>query len=236
MIVFALVPMKHESQRVSGKNYRLFNGKPLYTHILDTLISCECIDGVVVNTDSKLISRGINDRYDQVLVLPRPHSLCGNNVPMNEILLHDVANTEADVYIQTHSTNPILSVKTIDAAIKTYIERSYINDSLFSVTRLQSRLWDWRYKPINHDVEVLLNTQDLQPVYEENSCIYIFTGKLLRQRRNRIGYKPYLFEMDAIEAMDIDTLIDFKVAEALYRERTIEENTNLITPITAGIR
>jgi len=64
-----------------------------------------------------------------------------------------------------------------------------------------------------------LRTQDLPPVYEENSCIYIFTRQTLAQRRNRIGERPYLFEMDPLEARDIDEEFDFILADLLMRQR-----------------
>lgn len=233
-MIVALVPMKDHSERVPGKNYKMFNGRPLYTYILDTLSQCELVDEVAVDTDSEVIAKGIEERYKKVWILPRLPSLRGDNVPMNDVLMYDVNTIGAKVYIQTHSTNPMLSAATIDSAIKKFLEVGHIYDSLFSVTKIQARLWDWQRRPINHNVEILLNTQDLPPVYEENSCIYVFTYDSLRKRGNRIGDKPYLFLIDATEAVDIDTLLDFKVAEALHKERTIEKSTDLITPITAG--
>jgi CMP-N-acetylneuraminic acid synthetase len=92
-------------------------------------------------------------------------------------------------------------------------------DSLFSVTRWQCRLWDGLGRPINHNPAVLLRTQDLPPVYEENSCVYIFTRKNLVNRRNRIGERPFLFEIEASEAWDIDEEIDFQIAEFLLTHR-----------------
>ena len=96
---------------------------------------------------------------------------------------------------------------------------SFNNDSLFGVTRLQTRLFDHKYKPINHDPNVLLRTQDLPPVYEENSNIYIFTKDVIVNCKNRIGKNPILFQIDREEAWDIDEEIDFKIAELLYLER-----------------
>ena len=96
-------------------------------------------------------------------------------------------------------------------------------DSLFSVTRWQTRLWDAEGRPLNHDPDVLLRTQDLPPVYEENSCLYIFTRERFLERRNRLGYRPYLFEIPALEAVDIDEPADWAVAECLLRQRRGEE-------------
>jgi CMP-N-acetylneuraminic acid synthetase len=92
-------------------------------------------------------------------------------------------------------------------------------DSLFGVTRLQSRLWDGLGRPINHNPAILLQTQELPPVYEENSCLYIFTGDNLARRRNRVGERPYLFEIERDEAWDIDEEIDFRLVELFIQAR-----------------
>jgi CMP-N-acetylneuraminic acid synthetase len=92
-------------------------------------------------------------------------------------------------------------------------------DSLFSVTRLQTRLWDQLTRAINHNPAILLQTQDLPPVYEENSCIYIFTRQTLVDRRNRLGERPLMFPISPEEAWDIDELIDFEVTEFFMRKR-----------------
>ena len=92
-------------------------------------------------------------------------------------------------------------------------------DSLFSVTRLQTRLYDSKGKAINHDPSVLLQTQDLPPVYEENSCIYLFTAESLRKNKTRIGANPILFETNPEESWDIDEEIDFKLAELMILAR-----------------
>jgi CMP-N-acetylneuraminic acid synthetase len=213
----ALVPMRHESQRVLGKNYRLLAGKPLYYHILETLLDCEEIAQVVVDTDSPTIIDGLSRAFPQVQVLERPYHLRAGEISMNEVLLHDTSLVEADFYVQTHSTNPLLRGKTISRAIQ-FMQESYpVYDSLFSVTRIQTRLWDAAGKPINHNPEILLRTQDLPPVYEENSCLYIFTREILATRRNRIGQRPHMFEIDSTESWDIDEEIDFAIVDLIKR-------------------
>ncbi|HEX9387868.1 MAG TPA: acylneuraminate cytidylyltransferase family protein, partial [Anaerolineales bacterium] len=88
-------------------------------------------------------------------------------------------------------------------------------DSLFSVTRLQTRLYDEHGHAINHDPAVLIQTQDLPPVYEENSCLYLFRRENLLKRHHRIGEKPLMFEIDAEEAWDIDEEMDFEICNFL---------------------
>ncbi len=217
--IVALVPMRHTSVRVPGKNYRPIAGKPLYHHILDTLLSCPEISQVVVDTDSPVILEGLAKDLPGVTALLRPEHLRADTIPTNEILMHDTAQVPADLYLQTHSTNPLLRAQTISAAIRALKDVYPAYDSLFGVTRLQTRLWDELGRAINHNPAVLLRTQDLPPVYEENSCIYLFTRETLAQRRNRLGERPLMFAIPAEEAWDIDEEIDFTVADVLLRAR-----------------
>jgi CMP-N-acetylneuraminic acid synthetase len=217
--IVALVPMRHDSKRVPGKNYRLMCGKPLYAHIIETLLSCPEIDQVVVDTDSPTILEGLSKDYPQVKTLLRPQELRADTTPTNEILVYDTSQVPADLYLQTHSTNPLLKPETISKAIQKLREVYPEYDSLFSVTRLQTRLWDELGRAVNHNPAVLLRTQDLPPIYEENSCLYLFTRETLISRRNRLGERPLMFEMDAREATDIDEELDFLIAETLMQKQ-----------------
>ena len=215
--IVALVPMRHESERVKQKNYRDFNGKPLFYWILETLLSCPSISEIYIDTDSPVIKETAPKVGDRVHIIDRPKELCGGDVPMNSILLYDVEFAKADYYIQTHTTNPLLRKQTIEEAIREFLRQGGY-DSLFSVTKLQSRLWDERSKPINHNVDVLARTQDLPAVFEENSNIYIFTKEVLEKRKNRIGDRPFMFEINKMEAWDIDEELDFTLAELIHKQ------------------
>jgi len=195
--IVALVPMRHTSVRVPGKNYRPIAGKPLYHHILETLLSCPEISQVVVDTDSPVILEGLAKDFPGVTALLRPEHLRADTIPTNEILMQDTAQVPADLYLQTHSTNPLLRAQTISAAVRALKDVYPAYDSLFGVTRLQTRLWDEVGRAINHNPAVLLRTQDLPPVYEENSCIYLFTRETLAQRRKRLGERPLMFAIPA---------------------------------------
>jgi CMP-N-acetylneuraminic acid synthetase len=215
--IVALVPMRHHSQRVPGKNYRHLAGKPLYQHIIESLLTCQELSEVMVDTDSPSIMEGLNEKYPQVRILERPEHLRADQVPMNEILAYDTAQVEADFYLQTHSTNPLLKPGTISAAIQSFLDKFPVYDSLFSVTRLQTRLWDQLGRAVNHNPAILLQTQDLPPIFEENSCIYIFQRETLLNRRNRLGERPLMFEIDPAEAWDIDDELDFEITEFLLK-------------------
>ena len=217
--IAALVPMRHHSQRVPGKNFRNLAGKPLFHYILETLLQCPEIYQIAVNTDSEVIQNDIEKNFPGIIVIIRPEKLRADSIPMNEILMYDTGQVSADLYLQTHSTNPLLKATTISKAINEFRRQSPTFDSLFSVTRLQTRLWDQNTLPVNHDPDVLLQTQDLPPIFEENSCIYLFTAENLKRRGNRIGENPMMYEIPVEEALDIDEESDFQIADLLMKNR-----------------
>ncbi|HEY8722910.1 MAG TPA: acylneuraminate cytidylyltransferase family protein [Gaiellaceae bacterium] len=212
------MPMRHDSERVIGKNYRMLGDRPLFHHIISTLLAVPRIDKVVIDTDSDVIAQSAADAFPEVQVIERPEHLRGGDVAMNDVLLNDIDVIDADLYLQTHSTNPLLRTQTISDALAAF-DAADDSDSLFTVTPLQTRLWTADGQAINHDRNVLLRTQDLPPVMEENSCLYVFTGDLLRTRENRIGERPLLYPLSPQEAWDIDEESDWTVVEALYAAR-----------------
>ena len=216
--IVALVPMRHNSERVPQKNYRLFAGKPLYHYIINSLLSCKFISQVVIDTDSTTIKQDILRTFPQIVTIDRPAHLIDGKVSMNDVLQHDVQVVDAKYYLQTHSTNPLLRTKTIENAIQKFIDGMDQYDSLFSVTRVMARLWDQKVRPVNHDPSILLRTQDLPPIYQENSCIYIFSRQSLETHQNRIGKHPLIYEIESLESWDIDEELDFIIAEFLYKK------------------
>jgi CMP-N-acetylneuraminic acid synthetase len=211
--------MRHDSERVRGKNYRPLGGRPLFQHIIDTLMATPAVTKVVIDTDSDVVRDSTQAAFPEVEVLERPLHLRDGMTPMNDVLLNDVGRLDGDLYLQTHSTNPLLRTGTVTAAVERLLADPD-HDSLFGVTRLQTRLWNPDGTPLNHDRAVLVRTQDLPPVYEENSCIYLFTRASLERHGNRIGERPILFEISRDEAWDIDEEVDFRIAEALYALRS----------------
>lgn len=221
--IIALVPMRHHSQRVPGKNYRPLAGKPLFHHILETLLRVPEIDGIVVDTDSDSVMGSLKLYFPQVKIVDRPVALRADDVPMNDILVHDTAQVPADFYLQTHSTNPLLKPETVSRAIGEFLSAYPAYDSLFSVTRLQTRLYRPDGTAINHNPRELIQTQDLPPVYEENSCLYLFTRENLIKRSHRIGDKPLMYEIAAEEAWDIDDELDFAICDFLLKRQPTNE-------------
>lgn len=214
--VIALVPVKNHSERVKGKNFREFGGKPLYHRILQTLERTYAVDEVIINTDSEKVMVEAPKLFPKVRVIERPEELRGDLVSVNKLIAHDLALSDGDLYIQTHATNPLLRPETIAGALKEFSAREEEGyDSLFTVNRFRSRFYRHDGGAINHDPSELLRTQDLPPVYEENSVLYVFSKESFTKKSRRIGLKPVMYETPAMESIDIDDEFKFLLAELL---------------------
>jgi CMP-N-acetylneuraminic acid synthetase len=212
--------MKANSTRVKGKNFREFCGKPLFRWILDTLLEVKEISQIVINTDARniLAENGLLET-DRIVIRDRKPHICGDHVSMNLVLSDDVANIPADLYLMTHTTNPLLSAATIRRAIVDFqgAKAEGKADSLFTVDRVQNRFYRSDCSPVNHDPGNLIPTQDLEPWFEENSNLYIFTPESFFKTSARIGERPIMLESPALESIDIDTPDDWQLANAVAR-------------------
>jgi NAD(P)-dependent dehydrogenase (short-subunit alcohol dehydrogenase family)/CMP-N-acetylneuraminic acid synthetase len=248
MKISAILPIKHISTRVPGKNYRDFNGSPLFTIILNTLIKCNIFYKIIIDTNSDIVKKIIKNEYysnENIILYDRPKDLWDGDIAMNVILENVInnLNIDCDIFFQTHTTNPLLSANTITNSINKFIKKEKEGyDSLFSVKKWQTRLYKLKknnIEAINHNPNELLPTQNLDPLYEENSCIYIFKKSILIKKKHRIGYKPYIFTMNDIESSDIDIETDFIIAECLHKCLIIDKITKnkiiLVTGAYGGI-
>ena len=222
--VIALLPMKKDSERVPNKNKRKISGKPLFFFIADNLKQVDSISQLFINTDCPEIATLAKKRYGNwVSIIERPNNLRGHEISMNNIIEYDIKKIgiEND-FLQTHSTNPLLKASTISETIKIYTQnkKKLTHDSLFSVSPMKKRLYDKNFSPINHNPKVLIQTQNLDPIYEENSNIYIFSGNSFLKNQHRIGENPYLYKMrtDNFESLDIDEKNDWILAEILLNK------------------
>lgn len=217
----ALMPLKAHSARVQSKNFRTIAGKPLFRWTLDALMGSEKIDSVVINTDARdLLAE--NDLRDgdyngRMIIRDRSEELCGDFTSMNLILEDDIKHIPSDVYFMTHTTNPLISTKTIDWLLSEFeSERGKRGaDSIFTINRHQTRFYSEDGSPINHDPANLIRTQDLPPYLEENSVAYLFTKESFESTRARIGSTPRMLETPPLESVDIDEPADWFMAESL---------------------
>ncbi len=227
MKVVALMPMKANSERVRGKNFKDFVGKPLFRWMLDTLKSVSMIDAVVINTDAReiLAENGLIED-ERVIIRDRKKEICGDFVSMNVVIDDDIKNIDADIYLMTHTTNPLLSKKSIEKAISQFKNALMLGkaDSLFTVDMVQERFYDADVNALNHDPKNLVRTQDLKPWFKENSNLYLFTKDSFNITKARIGKNPMLLETPPFESIDIDTPDDWDLALVMveyYRKKGV---------------
>jgi len=214
--VTAIVPIKEHSQRLPRKNFREFNGRPLFHWILDTLESVPEIDQIIVNTDAKEIMQEAPNHFD-IEVSERPERFREDEVT-SRIIKYEVDRTDSDVYLHTYCTCPLLESKTISKAIKQFVA-SDEHDSILPVTKHKKRFYDDEFQPINHDPQNVVRSQDLPPIYEENSALFIYTVETLNRAGSRIGDNPLPIEINEHEAIEIDYLSDFELAQAVHAQR-----------------
>ena len=169
MKVAVIIPIKYNSLRVPGKNFKLLDGKPLFYYIINTLLKCKYVKYIIINIDSEKIKEKILNYFnvDKLIFYNRPFELVGDDVSTNKLIEDTLKNNniEVDLYLQTHVTNPLLSTNTIKLAIEKYIELKDKNDSLFSVKTLQTRLYNKDSEAINNNIDILIKTQDLYQIY-----------------------------------------------------------------------
>lgn len=216
----ALLPLKAESQRVPNKNFKLLNNKALFKWILEKLISIKYIDQIIINTDATTkvrnnLGKNINKK---ILIKNRKKKLRGNKVSMNRIIEDDLYDSKNENILMTHATNPLLTKRFIIDCINEYkisVVKNY--DSLVTFDQFYGRFFDHNYKPINHSEGQLIQTQDLKPLYFENSNLYLFSKKSFKTKKNRIGNKPKFMISPKEISLDIDNKTDWKIAEKLIK-------------------
>lgn len=218
-IYTAILPIKFNSERVSGKNFRDFLGSPLYLHILRSMLDVQSIKRIVINTDApkNFFDSEVNDSKVDFSI--RPKDLIGETVSMNSIIDYEIMRTGESKFFMTHATNPLLTSETISKMLELFSSTTFKNDSIVSISKYFGRFLDVNGFPMNHNSDSLVRTQDLEPVYFENSCGYVFSQKSFSTSKSRIGKNPLFFETPKLESIDIDDEEDWVIAEALAKHR-----------------
>lgn len=209
MKIVAIMPIKLKNERCPGKNTRLLGAKPLLQYELDSLketglcssINVFCSDESVVS----YLPKGVN-------FLQRPKELDLPTSNFTQIFTCFMNEIDADIYVYAHATAPFISVETMKACIEAVKSGEY--DSAFCAVKLQDYLWQ-NGEPLNFDATNLPRTQDLEPIYQETSGVYVFTKEVFKQYKRRIGVKPFIKEVSFREAVDIDNPEDFDLAEIM---------------------
>jgi len=219
-VITALLPMKANSERIPNKNFKPISGKPLFAWMLQVLCDLDFVDRVIINTDAN--SDAFSGYLDNAKIVLRKRSpdLCGDMVSMNKIIEDDILSDKNNIFLMTHTTNPLISKETFKKAIEGFTHRDKsLFDSLYSTTKFQGRFYYEGSVAINHNPDELLRTQDLPPVFLENSCLYLFEKDTFLQTKTRIGKKPILFVTPQLESVDIDTEDDWLIASLLLNQK-----------------
>ena len=212
----AILPMKGQSQRVPAKNARMVGGRPLFHWMLETLTASRAVTRIVVETDSDALAEGALALCPDAVLLRRPQRLRGHDVSMNALLAWHLEQLDGARFLQVHATTPLLRPATLDGAVAA-LDAAPDRDSLFGVSRRHVRLYWADGRAINHDPETLIQTQDLPPVLEENSTLYLFSRDSFARAGRRIGARPLMYETPRAESWDIDDAADLSLCDALLR-------------------
>ena len=207
--IVAVMPIKLKNERLPGKNIKLLGDKPLLQYELDNLIATKLLQEIYVYCSNEQITPYLPE---QVRFLKRSPMLDLPTSNFTQIFETFMQMIDADVYVYAHATAPFISVNTMISCINAVVSGKY--DSAFCASKIQDYLWE-NNTPLNFDATNLPRTQDLNPIYRETSGVYVFTKDVFKRLHRRIGDKPFIAEVSIKEAVDINTLEDFKLAEAL---------------------
>ncbi|WP_353097081.1 acylneuraminate cytidylyltransferase family protein [Tissierella praeacuta] len=204
------IPIKSNSERVLGKNFRVLNGKKLYEYIITNAIEAQCFDDVYVDTNSEEIKKYANELG--VKVIDREPRLAENTANGNDLLVYQQElHPEYDYYFQLFATAPYLQPDSIRNCAN-FMLNSEEFDSCFTAVPNHGFYW-LNNLPVNYRPDVLPRSQDLVPVMEETTGMYGISSESLKKYKSRIGRKPYIYCVNKFEAVDINTEEDLKMAE-----------------------
>ena len=209
MTIAGFMPIKLHNERCPGKNTRLLGNKPLLQYELDNLKATGLCDSISVFCSNEAV---IPYLPEGVTFVKRPEYL---DLPTSNFTQFTEVFTEkqdADIYVMAHATAPFISIETMTELIEAVKSGNY--DSAFCAQKIQTFLWQ-ENKPLNFDPSNLPRTQDLKPIYQETSGVYVFRKEVFQKFRRRIGQKPYIKVVSFKEAIDIDEEEDFSIAEAM---------------------
>lgn len=209
MRIIAVVPIKLNNERLPGKNIKLLCGKPLINYILSTLSECQKIDDIFVYCSSNTVQEYIPTN---IIFKKRSEQLDLPTANFTQIFESFSKEITADIYVYTHATAPLIRSCTIDCCIEKVLNEGY--DSAFTATKIQDFLWE-DGRPLNFDASNIPRSQDLKIIYRETSGVYVFMKDVFEKYKRRIGERPFICEVDAREAIDINTQEDFKMAELM---------------------
>lgn len=205
-----IIPIKANSERVPGKNFRILNGKKLYQYISEHVKEADVFDDVYIDTNSEEIAEYAKNMGFQTI--NRKPQLASNAANGNDLLnYHYQLLPGYDYYFQLFATAPYMQPETIRACHDRLVVSSEY-DSCFTALANHGFYW-YGDSPVNYRPGILPRSQDMQPVIEETTGLYGISAESLERYHCRIGRKPYIHFVNKFEAVDINTEDDLKMAE-----------------------
>lgn len=219
MIFFIII--KHNSERIRNKNFKKIGKHQLWQHLILKLKGKK----VFIDTDSKTILKKCKKNYPWVTAYSREKKFINlekvkNTSPtlgMIKNFLLKYSKNDNDVIVTTHVTSPFIELKTINNAAK----KLNNHDSVAAITKDYNFAWLENSKkkliPINFNPKIITKTQNLNPIIQSNGAFFIFKKKTFLKYNNRIGKKPFYYEISYPEALEIDTYDDLYLARKICK-------------------
>lgn len=212
--ITAMIAVRSGSKRVPDKNVRAFAGTSLLDIKVKQLSRSSLFDEIIVSSDcEKMLD--IAGAYHGVTSIKRPSHLATDDVPMNDVYKYLGSLASNDHVCFTHVTSPLLRDVSLEGCVKEYLSMDDGFDSLATVTKLKEYIWHdgtaVNYDPNNHP-----RSQDLPNYCALNFAVNIIGKRNMINRRNIVGsrFKPFFLSRE--ESVDVDTMLDFEVAQFLY--------------------
>lgn len=225
MSIAVFLPTRKGSERVKNKNTRKFaefEGGLLELKLKQ--LNGLDVDEVILSTndeESILIAKSLKSDFKNLHIKPRPDHLAESSTKLTDLIRYVPKITNCEHILWTHVTSPMVEKEIYAESINEYnqaLENGY--DSLMSVIPFQNFLWSTKENDLVNREGTLRwpRTQDLAKLYEINSAIFITPRYIYENKLDRVGEKPFLYEMNKLNSMDVDWEEDFKIAEALYEK------------------
>jgi CMP-N-acetylneuraminic acid synthetase len=218
MTTVALVPLRGGSKGIKDKNIKPLFGKPLCYWVLEAASCAAEVDEVYVSTDSQKIANVVESLGLGVQVIERPDSLATDSATTEAVVEHFLSVLSPKVLITIQATSPLLQSSDIDAAMSQFRKNDL--DSLISINRLKQFLWNENGTPLNYDPRNRPRRQDFAGAIVENGAFYISKRTTILKHGSRIGGKVGFFELSEAGRLEIDDMVDFRIADLLLRYRS----------------
>ena len=221
MKITAVIPIRSGSQRVKDKNLRAFADTNLMELKIKNLLQVPELTSIVVNTNSELAIEIVNKSYRGVTTHRREEYYASSQCSGSEFFRNLGEVTDTDLFVYCPCTSPFIKPETVSQCINQFISTSDY-DCLATVSSVKEFLW-LDGDPMNYDPAHAPNSQDLPDVVALNFGVTVVRKEDLIKNSNIIGKNPQFVKTSDIESIDIDTPLDFYIAEQLYKKLVIEK-------------